>query len=299
MFKFGKKQKGKAQKSAEPAGNTEVQDVSHIQESSPEPVASPAAVAETANTPKVSREDDLGMFRSFLSGMYDAVLIVDDKGYIVQSNPRACEFFGYDEADLWNINCVELVPQLNAQVLYKIRTHIAERRFTVVNASCKRQDTTQFPAEIAISNVSIGGGNHMVLSIRNCERRNMAQHRNKIKSEAMRSAGAGVVYCNMDGTILYANPAFIKMVVAENEQAVLRHNLADFCCQEEQLKLLKESPSQSASWYGTLDVTTFRGLNMKVQATSSLAEHHGPHGSSSSNLVVTMTLIPSATVKMS
>jgi PAS domain S-box-containing protein len=295
MFIFGKKQKNKDQKpdpSEQPQDEESIESVSEPEPSVQKQHAQTATEVAASATPKVSREDDQGMFRSFLSGMYDAVLIVDDKGYVLQSNPRACEFFGYDEADLWNINCGELVPQLNTQVLFKIRTHVAERRFTVVNASCKRQDESQFPAEIAISSVVMSGETYMVLSIRNCERRNMAQHRNKIKSEALRAAGAGVIYCTSDGAILYCNPAFLKMVTAENEQAVLRHNLSDFCRKEEQMKLLKESPSHSASWYGTLDITTFRGVDVKVQATSSLAEHHGAQAGSAPNLVVTMTLIP-------
>ena len=238
------------------------------------------------------------LFVSLLNGLYDGILIVDDKGYLIRSNHRAGELFGYSDADLWNINCNELIPQLNVQVLYKIRTHIAERRYTVVNATCKRQDGTMFPAEIAITSISMNNDINMVLSVRNCERRNKTMHRNKLKDNALKYAGAGVVSCRADGTIEYANPAFIRMIAVDNEQALREKNIGDFCRNSEQLKQLLESPSAAASWYGIVELTNTRGVQIKVQATASLAGTQTGKNKKA-NLVISMTLIPASAVSIS
>ena len=41
-------------------------------------------------------KDRRSLFRQFLGGMYDAVVITDPNGHILDINPRATEHFGYE-----------------------------------------------------------------------------------------------------------------------------------------------------------------------------------------------------------
>ncbi len=259
-----------------------------------------APSAEDLEKKQQKRSHDRELFQQLLAGLYDGILIIDTHGCLIQTNQRARDFFGYNEADLWNINCNQLIPQLNAQVLFKIRSHINENRHTVLNATCLRQDGTQFPGEIAISSICMINENDLVLAVRNCEKRINAQKANQVRSEAIEFAGAGVVSCSDDGNIKYANPAFLKMVQAQNMKEVLRHAIGDFCPNPAQLKELRDSPSLNSAWYGKVDMTTMKGTPLHVQATSVMAETHAGK-KTNRTLIITMTLVPggsvSATIK--
>ena len=45
-------------------------------------------------------KDRRSLFRQFLTGMYDAVIIADPNGHILDVNPRAVEHFGRDLDEL-------------------------------------------------------------------------------------------------------------------------------------------------------------------------------------------------------
>ena len=45
-------------------------------------------------------KDRKSLFRQFLAGMYDAVVITDPNGYIIEINARAVEHFGYEQDDV-------------------------------------------------------------------------------------------------------------------------------------------------------------------------------------------------------
>ena len=45
-------------------------------------------------------KDRKSLFRQFLAGMYDAVVITDPNGHILEVNRRAVEHFGYNEDEV-------------------------------------------------------------------------------------------------------------------------------------------------------------------------------------------------------
>lgn len=265
----------------------------------PEPVVIPEEPVAAVPAPESEEERtrDRGLFKSLLAGLYDGILILDSKGFVIESNQRARDFFGLSEADIWNMSCGDLVPQINAKVLFKIQSHLQEGRFTVVNAGCKRADGSRFPAEIAIGTISLTNDRDLILSIRNCERRDKARHRHQLQEDALLYAGAGIITCTSEGFIEYANPAFLRLMMAEEEQDVLQHCIGDFCEDSEPVAELMRVPSESGAWYGRLDLKTLRGTRQRVQVTSALAESHSKGGAPT--LIVTMTLIPDAAVSVS
>ena len=47
-------------------------------------------------------KDRKSLFRQFLAGMYDAVVITDPNGHILEINPRAEEHFGYVRRNMFS-----------------------------------------------------------------------------------------------------------------------------------------------------------------------------------------------------
>lgn len=263
----------------------------------PAPSASPSAIAPLiqsramAAAANSSKARDISLYKSLLGGLYDGVLILDAKGGVIASNRRAEQFFGYTEQELWGMQCEELVVGINTRVLYKLHAHAEEGRFTVVNGTCKRKDGTSFPSEIAISQIRLLNEGDLIFSIRNIERREKAREQRGLEEEAVRSTGAGVAVCSLDGCIEYTNPAFLKILGQPNEQDVIKRMIGDFCSSYEQVKAMMHAPSSQGNWLGTVELVTPKGLKREVLVTAALSQLHR---GAASRIVLTMIPLPKA-----
>ena len=66
-------------------------------------------------------KDRRSLFRQFLGGMYDAVVITDPNGHILDVNARATEHFGYELEEILDREVSRLVPGLKSAVVQRIR----------------------------------------------------------------------------------------------------------------------------------------------------------------------------------
>lgn len=98
--------------------------------------------------------------RALLHALYqagpDAILCVNEDGLIIQTNPRACELFGYEESELVGQPIEVLIPD-------RFQNHHVDRRerFVVernarpmgtgLNILARRKDGTEFPAAVNLS----------------------------------------------------------------------------------------------------------------------------------------------------
>jgi protein-histidine pros-kinase len=106
--------------------------------------------------------------RALLHALYqagpDAILCVDDRGRILQMNPKASELFGYEEAELIGQSLEVLIPE-------RFRNHHVEQRErfmrdphtrpmgTGLNIMARRKDGSEFPAAVNLSpQISRGRG---------------------------------------------------------------------------------------------------------------------------------------------
>jgi PAS domain-containing protein len=182
-----------------------------------------------------------------------------------------------------------LIVGINARLLYKLRTNAEAGRFTVVNGNCKRKDGTVFPAEIAISRIHLLNDGDFIFSIHNVERREKVRDQREMSHEAIRSAGAGIVVCNQEGAIEFANPAFLKILNIEDEQNVLKRLIADFCNSYETVFAMLHAPSTQGTWMGVIKLNTSKGGTCDVMVTSALSQERR---GAEARLVLTMTPIP-------
>lgn len=257
----------------------------------PAPVAMPGALTSAMLAAKASKARDVSLYKSLLGGLYDGVLILDAKGGVIASNRRAEQFLGYSEQELWGMQSEELVLGVNARVLYKLHAHAEEGRFTVVNGTCKRKDGSSFPAEIAISRIRMLNEGDLMFSIRSIERREKVREQRGLEEEAVRSTGAGMVVCGIEGAIEFANPAFLKLLNVADEKEVLQHMIGDFCSSYEQVNAMMHAPSSQGHWLGTLELVTPRGARREVVATAALSQLHR---GTAARIVLTLIPVPKA-----
>jgi PAS domain S-box-containing protein len=264
---------------------------SSIAQTKPDAPSQPTSAAPPIATQAMHRQDR-SLYRALLAGLYDAVLIIDPKGFIIGSNPRVETFFGYTEADLWDKACVELIPKMTPKVQAKIRIHTESGRFTVVNATGHRKDGGTFPAEIAISRIHLLHEGDLIFSIRNLERREKARVKHEMALEALQSCAAGVVVCRTDGRVEFVNPAFLQLLQYEEEKDVLKGFIGDFCTCVESATAMVRTPSSHGTWMGTIGMNTNKGIARDFLATSAMKTRKRGE----SHLVITLTPLPRAVV---
>ena len=105
-------------------------------------------------------------FFKLLESVYDAVLITDLEGKILECNQRASEFFLQPSQALIEQSIVRLISGATPSLITTIQTNLADQKYTLVDAYCKRSDNTSFPAEIAINKVELDAQGQLCFFIR-------------------------------------------------------------------------------------------------------------------------------------
>ena len=135
----------------------------------PQPVPQPA-VAPAPSVPVRPQKGQKALYYQMMNALYDATLILDDKGHVVDCNERTSSIFGYTRDELWDAAVSTLIPGINAQIFAKMKEGLHGNRRVLINARCHRKDSTTFPGEVGAGLMDLTGEN-VVLTIRNIEKR--------------------------------------------------------------------------------------------------------------------------------
>ncbi|MFC1497270.1 PAS domain S-box protein [Verrucomicrobiota bacterium] len=90
-----------------------------------------------------------------LQSLYDAVLICDLDGRIVQVNTRAAKYFGYDEQGLLELKLHDVIHGFYNHLLENLIESLKGERFTVIEGYCVRQDKSCILSEMAVSSIKL------------------------------------------------------------------------------------------------------------------------------------------------
>ena len=136
-----------------------------------EPPAPSAVQTAAAARPSASSQNNRKtLYYQIMNALYDAILVLDKNGHIVDSNERVESVLGYARDDLWDVPVTEVVPALKAQIFLQMKEGLRNKRRVLVNARCRRRDGTFFHGEIGAGLMELVRVN-LVLSIRNIEKR--------------------------------------------------------------------------------------------------------------------------------
>lgn len=156
-------------------------------------------------------KDRRSLFRQFLGGMYDAVVITDPNGHILDVNPRATEHFGYELEDVLDQPVGLLIGGLQPEVVQRIRRGLEGDRHVMINANGKTKSGYKFACEVAVSVIDLMNPGDLVFTIRNIEKRREVMTIYQSKVNAFEIATAGLFVCDAEGFFLETNSAFREM----------------------------------------------------------------------------------------
>lgn len=183
MLWFGKKKEGEQANVASPAApsapeataaSAPVPSTPKTQESAiPPPVARPAPAA-AADVGSRNQGNPKIFYYGLMNALYDAVLVMDDNGHLMDCNERVEDIFGYSRDDVWDLPIVKLLPAVNARILAQMKEGLHGNRRVLINARCLRKDGTSFHGEVGAGLMELRG-EKLVLTIRNIEKRSPAK----------------------------------------------------------------------------------------------------------------------------
>ncbi len=133
----------------------------------PQPEEEPPAPAPAAQGPS-QRE----LYRSLMDALYDAVLLVDDKGHVVDSSIRVEHVFGYTPGDMWDMSLSQLIRGFTPVVFTQLAQPLSENRPVIMSGRGVRKDGSLFDAEVSVSKVKLLRNDTMLFAVRDVTRRN-------------------------------------------------------------------------------------------------------------------------------
>lgn len=201
----------------------------------PAPVAKPpetsasGANADVVAKPETStfRSDHKSLYRQLLRGLYDAVLITDPKGHVIEGNDRVAEYFQFGKNEVWDMEIAKLIPGISRPLMDRVRQGLAEERHVMIDARCIRKDGTAFPAEVSISTIDLMNEGDFVFAVRNVERRKRQLRFSRSLQNALDNDLAAVLVCDPAGLVTYASRGCLSLWGLEKDEAILGKPVAD------------------------------------------------------------------------
>lgn len=185
--------------------------------------------------------DRKSLFRQFLAGMYDAVVITDPNGHIIEINPRAVEYFGHEQEEVVDRPIAFYLPGLTPEIVQRIRRGLSEDRHMVIDANGLAKDGSKFACEVTVSVLDLMDPDDLVFTVRNTERRRAINNAFRAKSNAFQVAHCALFGCDMEGNIRDMNAAFLELFGLENEEEARKCVFADLMGDEPLMEAFRKA----------------------------------------------------------
>ena len=168
-------------------------------------------------------KDRRSLFRQFLSGMYDAVVITDPNGHIFEINPRTVEYFGYEPDEVVDRPVSVFIPGLKQDVVSRIRKGLEGDRHVVVDANGVSKTGGKIACEVAVSCIDLLNPGDLIFTIRNVERRRAYMNSFRDKANGWEIAAEPLFACSAQGQMRECNESFKKVFATSDDLSQVRY----------------------------------------------------------------------------
>jgi len=172
-------------------------------------------------------KDRKSLFRQFLAGMYDAVVITDPNGHILESNPRAEEHFGYTQDETLDRPISMLIPGLSPEIVQRIRRGLDEDRHMMLDANGLNKSGTKFACEVTVSIIDLMDPGDLVFTVRNVEKRRNTIESLRSQAGAFAISPCALFSCDPDGRFTNVNMSFLELFGLSDEAEARTKVFAD------------------------------------------------------------------------
>lgn len=155
----------------------------------PTPTPTPTPAPQPKAAPKQGGMSQRELYRNLMDALYDAVLLVDEKGHVVDSNSRVEHTFGYSKGEMWDMPLQQLIKGFGPLILSQLAEPLSEGRPVIINGRGIRKDNTLFDAEITVNKVKLSRNDTLIFSVRDITKR-IAAMQEKMRAMMAKAAPA-------------------------------------------------------------------------------------------------------------
>lgn len=226
--------------------------------------------------PKLGISLTIEELRALFQSAYDATLITNLNGEILQSNIRANEFLCAPGKTLVGVNMLSIISGADPGLIEKLGRALESERYVRIHAWCSDGRGSFFPTEIAVHKSTAGLAKHLCFFIRDITWRKEAEDRLQLVDTAMRTARAGIVMLDSKGQITYANPAMNNLCGLDPSQSIVGRPLSDFFDDAATAKSIADQAAYGNSWCGQVNLRRPLGEFLAVDCEAApLADSDG------------------------
>jgi len=155
------------------------------------------------------QSDQRVLYYQLMNGLYDAVLVLDDHGHVVDCNERVLKVLGYSREDAWDLPIDDVIKGMNSQMFAHLKRNLAESHHVLITARCYKSNGDSFKGEIGVSTLSLTRENNVVFAIRNVDQRKSAMAELRKSASAFEVALVPAFACSLEGFFTVVNKALM------------------------------------------------------------------------------------------
>jgi PAS domain S-box-containing protein len=217
---------------------------------------------------RVREESPVSRYQELLQSLYDAAIITDLNGLIVDANVRACDFLLHARDEMRRLTIFEVVAGSDESLIKTLVENLEDERYTLIMAQCLRKDGSLFPAEIAVNKLQIGRM-HLVFFIRDITLRRQAEEMLRTEHNAIQNADNAIAVANLDARLEYVNPSGERMWGCRASDELLGRDVRDLFKERALAEgMIGEVVNNQRGWTGELRAVRVDGVEFEVQASA-------------------------------
>lgn len=207
-------------------------------------------------------------YNQLFNSVYDAALVVDLSGKILDVNYRALGFFMYADDKIRGMTIGQLIAGATETLLPELLPQLQGRRFALIDAYCSRSDGSLFPAEIAVSYIPFAGKRCLCFFVRDITMRRKTEEMLRTEHCAILNSVNGIAIANLEARMEYINPAGLRMWGYADLDEVRGTDFADFLGNLDVAAAVIEAVYRGQSWSGECQVMRHDGTAIHVQISA-------------------------------
>lgn len=207
-------------------------------------------------------------YEELFQGVYDAAVVCDLKGTIVDVNVRAIEFLGYERAELCGLSICDVISGADSSLIGTLIENLENERFTVIQAYCARKDDSLFPSEIAVNKLRLGAL-HLCFFVRDITLRKQAEEMLITEHNAIQNGSDGIAVANLKLELEYVNPAVASMWGYDSTDEMLGMHVRSLLSNPETAVGMADTViRQERTWVRHIEATRREGGEFHVQVSA-------------------------------
>ena len=191
-------------------------------------------------------------FQRLLQSIYDAALITDTNGQVLDANSRAEDFLERSHAALCRVNVTNLISGADAATLRELNDGLQDERFILIQAYCARTSGKLFPAEIAVNRMLVQNRDCLCFFIRDVTVRRQDEERLRAEHNAIQNAGTGIAIADLEGRITFANAAAALIWGMSHHERLQGSHLAKLFTETSRTEEMLQTVKGGRTWEGEM-----------------------------------------------